>query len=377
VTIRIVKRRGERRWVIDISYRTTDGKFERYRRDAQVQLKEAAKAEHRRLEDELARIGTLVHLVKAKREAEAVPITFADAVKYFRGTHMKSGLKPTTRIGYNVQLDTLLLPRFGALPLESIDRQAIALLDAELVDEGLAPSTRARFHIVLRSVLRTAVNAGLLATMPTLPRLPKSGRKAVNPMRRADLDAILAAASPTARVAFQLAAFAGLRAGEVRGLRWPDVDLESGTLTIRRSISAGFETTPKSHHQRRIPMSRTLRAALEAARPSKASPWVPVTVTALGKPWGENGLNQAFKRAMERAERKGWSFHDLRHFFVTELFRNRAPAIAVQQLAGHADLTTTQRYADFDANDLRRAIECIDGNGVETGNRDTPAEPST
>jgi hypothetical protein len=34
----------------------------------------------------------------------------------------------------------------------------------------------------------------------------------------------------------------------------------------------------------------------------------------MGKPWGENGLNQAFKRAMERAERKGWSFHDLRHY---------------------------------------------------------------
>ena len=376
MTIRIVKRRGERRWVIDISYRTTDGKFGRYRRDAQVQLKEGAKAEHRRLEEELARTGTLVHVVEeARRAVEGEPITFADAVKYFRGTHMKSALKPTTRIGYNVQLDTLLLPRFGAMPIEAIDRQAIALLDAELVDEGLAPSTRARFHIVVRSVLRTAVNAGLLAAMPALPCLPKSGRKAVNPMRRADLDAILEAAAPTARLAFQLAAFAGLRAGEVRGLRWPDVDLEAGTLTVRRSISAGFETTPKSHHQRRIPMSRTLRAALEAARPSKASPWAPVTITALGKPWGENGLNQAFQRALKRAGRKGWSFHDLRHFFVTELFRNRAPAVAVQQLAGHADLTTTQRYADFDANDLRSAIECIDGNALETGNGDKPSEP--
>ena len=166
-----------------------------------------------------------------------------------------------------------------------------------------------------------------------------------------------------------------LRAGEVRGLRWPDVDLEAGTLTVRRSISAGIETTPKSHHQRRIPMSRTLRAVLEAARPSKASPWAPVTITALGKPWGGNGLNQALKRAMERAGRKGWSFHDQRHFFVTELFRNRAPAVAVQLLAGPADLTTTQRYADFDANDLRSAIECIDGNAMATGNGDTNDEP--
>jgi integrase len=367
VTVRREERNGEFRWVIDISYRTTDGKAKRYRRDAQVQLKKAAEAENRRLEDHLAKAGTLEQV---DAPAQPDPVTFAEAVKHFRATHMKSALKPTTRIGYNVQLDTLLLPRFGALPLEAIDRQAFALLDAELVDEGLAPSTRA-----LRSVLRTAVNADLLAAMPVLPRLPKSGRKAVNPMRRADLDAILAAASSTARLAFQLAAFAGLRAGEVRGLRWPDVDLEAGALTIRRSVSAGFETTPKSHHQRRIPMSRALRAALEAAKPSKASPWAPVTVTAMGKAWGENGLNQAFKRAMERAERKGWSFHDLRHFFVTELFRNRAPAIAVQQLAGHADLTTTQRYADFDADDLRSAIECIDGKDVEMRKSDTRPEP--
>jgi integrase len=369
VTVRREERNGEFRWVIDISYRTTDGKPKRYRRDAQVQLRKAAEAENRRLEDHLAKVGTLEQI---DAPAAPDPVTFAGAVKHFRATHMKSALKPTTRIGYNVQLDTLLLPRFGALPLEAVDRQAFALLDAELVDEGLAPSTRARFHIVLRSVLRKAVNAGMLAAMPTLPRLPKSGRKSVNPMRRADLDAILAAASPTARVAIQLAAFAGLRAGEVRGLRWPDVDLEAGTLTVRRSVSARFETTPKSHHQRRIPMSRVLRAEREAAKQSKASPWAPVTVTA--KPWGENGLNQVFKRAMERAERKGWSFHDLRHFFVTELFRNRAPAIAVQQLAGHADLTTTQRYADFDANDLRSAIECIDGKDVEMRKADTPPE---
>jgi hypothetical protein len=43
-----------------------------------------------------------------------------------------------------------------------------------------------------------------------------------------------------------------------------------------------------------------------------------VALTARGKPWGESGLNQAFRRAMERAKLDGWSFHDLRHFFVTE-----------------------------------------------------------
>jgi site-specific recombinase XerD len=100
-----------------------------------------------------------------------------------------------------------------------------------------------------------------------------------------------------------------------------------------------------------------------------------VAITARGKPWGEFGLNQAFGRAMKRAKLDGWSFHDLRHFFVTELFRNGASAVAIQQLAGHADLATTQRYADLDANDLRSAIARIDGNGVETARGDDTAKP--
>jgi site-specific recombinase XerD len=70
---------------------------------------------------------------------------------------------------------------------------------------------------------------------------------------------------------------------------------------------------------------------------------------------------------MERAGLDGWSFHDLRHFFVSELFRMGVSAEAIRIMAGHADLGTTQRYADLDANDLRAAIERIDGNAPVTG----------
>lgn len=62
--------------------------------------------------------------------------------------------------------------------------------------------------------------------------------------------------------------------------------------------------------------------------------------------------------------------HRLRHFFVTELFRNGVSAAVVQRLARHSDLATTQRYADVDASDLRSAIERLDGNGVEAATRD-------
>ena len=376
LTIRKVERDGKSRWVLDIPYKTVGGKRERYRRDAQVQTKSAAEAEHRRLLVELAQSGTLAKESGLNQtEEEPARYTLEDAVRHFRATHLKSALKPSTRYSYENRIDAVLLPRFGSLPLDSITGDAVTKLDVELVADELAPSTRAKVQTVLRSILRASVRAGMLKAMPTLPTLPKVGRKVTRPMRRDDLEAILSAAGPAARMVFNLAAFTGLRASEVRGLRWSDVDLKTGTIAVRRGITRGIETTPKSHHQRVVPFGPRLRALLEVAEREKATPWAPVALTELGKPWAEFGLNQAFKRAVKRAGRRGWSFHDLRHFFVSELFRNGASAVAVQQLAGHADLATTQRYADLDANDLRRTIERIDGNGVETAPADSVAKP--
>jgi site-specific recombinase XerD len=95
---------------------------------------------------------------------------------------------------------------------------------------------------------------------------------------------------------------------------------------------------------------------LETAKESRKTSWEEVALTRNGKPWGQSGLGQAFKRAQERAGLSGWSFHKLRHFFVTELCRRGAPAHVVQRLAGQADLATTQRYAHVVAGDAEKAI---------------------
>ena len=68
------------------------------------------------------------------------------------------------------------------------------------------------------------------------------------------------------------------------------------------------------------------------------------------------------RKSQDRAGKSG-CFHDLRHFFATELFRRGASAPVVQQLLGHRDLATTQRYADLVASDRRAAIALFDGAG--------------
>lgn len=351
---------------IDIRYRTADGGKHRFRRDAQIQTKSGARAEERRLLAELERTGTLkAESVSTEVVDETPEHTFQDAVRHFRKTRLLL-LKPSTRITYEDRINRILIPRFGTTTLAKLDHTAAQVLDADLSKTDVAPSTRRNVQIVLRSVVRTAVDAGMLDTVPRYPRLPRVGRKAVNPLHRGDLESILSQAKPSSRLAFALAAFAGLRAGEVRGLRWSDVDVVGQTITVRRSITRKVETTPKSGDHRVIPFGEPLKSALEKAALVRKSPWGPVALTSLGKPWGEFGLNQAFERAQHRAGLKGWSFHDLRHFFVTELSRLGVAAPAIQKLAGHADLSTTQRYVDMSASDLRDAVRRFEGNSWAT-----------
>jgi integrase len=194
-------------------------------------------------------------------------------------------------------LDTVLLPRFAGTPLEQLSRKSVVELDTELVESGLRPTTRRNVLVCLRSILRTAVDDELLEQMPQLPRLPHIGETIVKSMTEGQLDKLMLAASATARLAFGLAAHAGLRAGEVRGLRWPDVDLELGTITVRRSVCRGEEAPPKSGHQRVIPIAKPLLPMLKAANDGKRYPWDAVSVSSEGKPWARFSLRSAFRSA--------------------------------------------------------------------------------
>lgn len=369
MTVRKEKRGDRHVWVLDILYRK-DGKRRRYRRDAQVQTGAAARAEERRLLAELADTGVIQTTVSPVESAPVAPqnATFDDAVKRFFDLKAQSSLKPSSRVSYREVTDRVLVPSFGGKSLESIAFTEVSSLDADLSLDGLGASSRRNVHVVLRSILRFAVESGLLGVFPKLPKLPKVGRKVLRVLTRAQVDRLLAVASPTARLAFALSALAGLRAGEVRGLSWRDVDLPGRALTVRLALSHGQLAPPKSGHERTVPLTKRLVTLLRDAKPTGAPAQGRVAVTAHGKAWGTWGLGLAFERAQTRAGIEGFRFHDLRHFFVTQLFRDGAPAPAVQMLAGHHSLEVTQRYAHMVSTDLRVAIDRLEcGNSVETG----------
>lgn len=373
MTIRKANRAGKRVLVVDITWKKADGTKGRYRRDAQVQTMAAATAEERRY---LANIATHDNPhgpapAVAPQVTASEAVTFGAAVASYQRTTAIARLKPTTRRGYEEVFTTRLLPRWKDEPLDRIDLDTMTKLDAGMVREGLSISRRRNVMICVRSVIRAAHAEGHLGQLPTFPPLPRKGRRVLSVITTAQLQQILDVSPPSWRLAFCLAAYAGLRAGEVRGLRWRDVDLTGRLLVVRHSRSKGVTTAPKSGDERPIPIAAALHDLLVTHRRGNGDGnGGLVATTGKGQPWGESGLLQAFRRAQAKAGLDGWRFHDLRHYFVTALFGGGGSAPAVQALAGHLHLSTTQRYAHVVPGDLRATIRIFDGRGnsVETAN---------
>lgn len=367
MTVRTVVRRGERRLVIDILYTNQDGTSGRHRKDAEVQTLAAARGEERRRLAELATMGRPVADPVVNPSDEKKPeqtVTFAEASKKFLALYAESRLKPSTRSGYRVVLDGMLLPRFGELALAEIGAEAVRELDRMLVKRGARPSTRRNAQCVLRAVRRFAREIGLVDDLPALPPLPRVGSTVRVSLTPEEVELLRVTVPAPYRLAFELAIFAGLRAGEVRGLRWSDVDLARGVLVVRRARCRGQEAPPKSGHERIIPLHAMLRAALEKTNARARTGYV--TGPKADDPWSEFALGHAFKRYSTKVGITGFHFHDLRHAFVTELFRGGASAPVVQRLAGHEHLVTTQRYAHVTLDDLEAGIRGLRGNGAVT-----------
>jgi len=152
-----------------------------------------------------------------------------------------------------------------------------------------------------------------------------------------------------------VAAFTGLRLGELRALRWQDVDFATRTVHVRRNLPSGAydaDRVPKSGKVRSLPLMDQAAAALDALsrRGELTQPEDRVFVSPTGGPFDDGKARDAFYDALAAAGlghlRDGetpFVFHELRHTFGT-LMVQVFPLVDVQAWMGHADVQTTMRY---------------------------------
>jgi integrase len=347
-------RGGKPHWILDFRYVDENGRKRRVRRDATVQSYAAACQEAKRLMGVAADSGVPIAPEAPKNpriDGRKRPTLREFALGEFEALFMPH-YRPATRERYRAILKQGLLDLLGARPLDAIGERDDRMFGAWLAQKKVQARGPRNF---LRTLLRAAASAGYIEAMPKLAPPPRQSKKLPDAPSEGEVSAMLATSSGWLRLAIALSAYAGLRMGEVRALEVRDVDLERGFICVRHAMSAEEVMTPKSGHERLVPLAPQLVPILTEARRLKL-PQARLVLNERGATPQRQAVLMRLVTHLRRHNLPPRSFHSLRHFFCSTLVRRGAGVEAVRLLAGHSDLATTQRYVHAVADDLRAAI---------------------
>jgi integrase len=145
----------------------------------------------------------------------------------------------------------------------------------------------------------------------------------------------------------RVAAFGGLRRGELVALRWRDVDFAGRKLIVRRALSGETEVrSTKSRRARQVPLPTQGATALERLRQRGDFTGLDdyVFASRLGRRLDPSALRRRFERARDAAGLEPLRFHDLRHTYGSLLVAGGIDLPSVKAAMGHSHITTTERY---------------------------------
>jgi integrase len=288
-------------------------------------------------------------------EARSSPTLAAFVENAFRPLYLPR-YRAATRVRYEGVLRQGLLDELGSRNIDEIGPTELRRFAAWLTAEGIGAKGPTN---LLRTVLRAAVELGELEALPIWPKLYQDGRKLPDAPSDEEVTAALGHARGWLRSAIALAAFGGLRLGEVRALEVRDVDMTNGNIVVRHALSEDERVSPKSGHERVVPIAlamlgETLREAMRHKLPAAR-----VVVNNFGRTPGRQHVLSSLKSLQRRHGLKERSFHSLRHYFVSTLVRRGASVEAVRVLAGHSSLAVTARYTHATRGDLASAIATL------------------
>ena len=342
-------------WFVDVKFQPLVGKEKRIRKVSPVQTKRGAEQYEQQIRQALLD-GTYGKKPKEVTEQPRLAV-FA---KEFIDTYAKANNKPSEVQSKQTILKMHLVPEMGTLKLNEIGQRKIETYKARKLESGLSPKTVNNHLTVLRRLLSLAVEWEQLDHLPPFKWLRVPEQK-FDFLDFEEAERLLAGADEQWRPMILVGLKAGLRLGELIGLRWEDVDLVAGRIMVRRAIARGIAGTPKNGRTREIPMSDELLRALKAHRHLRGEL---VFCDAMGRLLTKEECRHPLWRACKRAGLRLLGWHALRHTFASHLVMRGAPLKAVQELLGHSTIEMTMRYTHLSPDVRKDAVRLLDRRAV-------------
>lgn len=250
-------------------------------------------------------------------------------------------------------------PTIGSLSIEALRPKSIEKWFHELKESGLAPKTANNCLSLLCKILKDGVRWNWLEDNPAKDVKPfKLNNDEPSFWNKKETTIFLDQVRNKHRQlypVFALALYAGLRKGEIRGLLWDCVNLERKSIVVKRiycDAEKSIVSRTKGKKDRRIPINEILLKVLikqkvgnEGGHVIKEFDWA--------------HPHRLMKRLCREAGVTPIRFHDLRHTFASNLVMSGKPLYEVQKLLGHANYSTTEKYAHLSPDYLNGATDCL------------------
>ncbi|WAS94512.1 tyrosine-type recombinase/integrase [Nannocystis punicea] len=323
---------------VDVRVENTVGRRLRQRVKAPVTGRSAAERWAKALEQEL-----LAQLLAPEPEPEKPPPpTFEEFSRTFLDLCLADRLGTNTRMNYDVHLRLYLLPVLARRRLDEVTPKDITAIKKSLVSKS--HNTMCEVLKTLRRVFNRAIAENEIKSAPVDFEIPRRKRKPAVAYDDQEQVALLAAAQamgPMFVVAVLLGLDGGLRRGEILALKWTDVDLKRGLMTIRHNLVRDKVDLPKGRTEDEVGLTTRLAATLRGFPKSGV-----FVLDNHGSHFQEHHIKSWMKALVKRAGLPWRGTHVLRKSCGTRIAEGGGGVAAVASHLRHKDLQTASDYVD-------------------------------
>ncbi|GAA1797252.1 site-specific integrase [Planosporangium flavigriseum] len=320
-------------------------------------------------------LGKLADLRRRQEQGQdltAAPRTLGEWLDEWLRMKERDGTRPLTLRGYRVLIENHIRPALGKVALDKLSPTMVRRLLTDKTDQGLSATTVRHVHGLIRNALGDAEREELVhrnvARAVRPPSMKRPERRALTVEEARRLLGVLK--GHRLEALYVTALTVGLRRGELLGLRWHDIDLDAGTLTVRQTVhrvDGRLEfAEPKTDRSRRtvpvppptIELLRTHRRRQVADRLAAGERWQDhglVFASRVGTPIEPDNLDRSWHVLRANAGLDWLRIHDLRHACATFLLASGASPRTVMKMLGHSQIGLTMNTYAHVLPEIERA----------------------